>query len=450
MKKLLRKFFNHRAPRGLWFTSKKNYPSFLKKDLIKGFTLIELLVAMLITSLIVAVMLTFLVGVLDSSRKEQAKSAAQEEIQAAINYIADDLQEALYIYDATSLNNINNYLPHMQGQGNPIFPNELTSTECSSATDATTTAQKCTPVLVFWKRYAYSPTAKLPSDNTRYLGCLPYDYVTVPVDCNKDAENGLPPIGADSFTYSLVAYYLKSDVGSGSTTWSNTARILRWELKDGYRWSCADPNGACVPKRTAKYNDGLDKGYSTATGFLYPTSKYELDVTDKISYFIPPDRGFKRPDFLSDGTLSSLGSKWRKFDQFDFSTNGFTTLVDFIDDTKYDNTVIKIDVGKDVDAINCTDPTAGVGAANSTMANQVQRVPANFADATNPSELTSFYACVAPQQVTARVYIRGNALARLVSSRNLRAPSANNSPFFPTINARVFGRSSLGLGKQTS
>jgi hypothetical protein len=79
-----------------------------------------------------------------------------------------------------------------------------------------------------------------------------------------------------------------------------------------------------------------------------------------------------------------------------------------------------------------------------------QRVPAKFGDATNPSRLTSFYACVAPEQVTARVYIRGNALARIVPNSNLRAPSANNSPFFPTINARVFGRSSLGLGKLTS
>ena len=446
MKKLLRKLFSHPILRYLLYTSKKYYPNFLKKDLIRGFTLIELLVAMVITSIIVTVMLTFLVGVLDSSRKEQAKSASQEEIQAAINYIADDLQEALYIYDATSLGNISTQLPHTQSDA---------PTECSTAT-------KCTPVLVFWKRYAYAPTAKLPIPaptpsplpSPRYLGCLPYDIVSP--NCNTDVTSGgLPPIGGDNFTYSLVAYYLKSDVGSNGTTWSNTARILRWELKDGYRWSCADPNGACIPKRTARFfSDGLDRDYPLATNPnpIYPNSKYDAAITDKNAYFISPDRGFSRPDFLSAGTLPSLGSKWRKFDEFDFSTNGFTTLVDFIDDTKYDNTVIKVDVGEDnVDPTqsDCADPTKGVGVADATMI--AQRVPAKFDDPTsNPSELTSFYACVAPEQVTARVYIRGNALARIVPSSTLRTPTANNSPFFPTINARVFGRSSLGLGKQSS
>jgi hypothetical protein len=80
-----------------------------------------------------------------------------------------------------------------------------------------------------------------------------------------------------------------------------------------------------------------------------------------------------------------------------------------------------------------------------------QRVPGDFSSATaNPSELTSFYACVAPEQVTARVYLRGNALSRIQSNRTLRKPSDNNSPFFPTVNVRVYGRSSLGLNKKSS
>lgn len=81
-----------------------------------GFTLIELLVSMLIASAIIVAMLTFLGSVLDTDRKEQAKAESQEEIQSALNYIADDVQEALYIYDADGLASLTaiNALPHSQ------------------------------------------------------------------------------------------------------------------------------------------------------------------------------------------------------------------------------------------------------------------------------------------------------------------------------------------------
>ena len=430
MKKLFRSIFGSRKRKRFSKTSRKSY-----KNYLKGFTLIELLVAMLITSVIVAVMLTFLVGVLESDRKEQAKSDAQEEVQAALSYIADDMQEAVYIYGATALNEINpvdstlSQLPHAQSDAPAEF-----------------NKNNCTPVLVFWKRYVYEPTSKLGSV---YLGCLPYKSgTTVADDCDTSASdaNKRAAFGADNFTFSLVAYYLKSDINETSTTWSNTARILRWELKDGYRWYCADSASGC-PEDSTKLNPGPT--YRASNNTLINPS-----LTDKNPYFILPDRGFNRPDFLGAGTLSQNAGKWRKFENFNFNTNKFTTLLDLVDDTTYTDTNIKIDVGANSTITpfgnsDCADPTKGVGVANTTML--AQRVPADFSNATsNPSQLTSFYACVAPEQVTARVYLRGNALARIQPNRDLRKPNDGNSTFFPNVNVRVFGRSSLGLNKKSS
>jgi len=201
---------------------------------------------------------------------------------------------------------------------------------------------------------------------------------------------------------------------------------------------------------------------------------------DSNVYFILPDRGFTRPDFASAGTLSSLAAGWRKYENFTFNTNQFVTLVDLMDDTAYNvnqggdnlaNTAstattasfIKIPIGRNVPVAglpttnpNCDDPSVGVGNTNPAVpitnpsGTVTQRVPADFSDAaiTNPSRLSSFYACVAPENVTVRLFMRGNAIARLatpVLERTARPPTANNLSFFPTADVRAFGRSAVGL-----
>jgi hypothetical protein len=82
------------------------------------------------------------------------------------------------------------------------------------------------------------------------------------------------------------------------------------------------------------------------------------------------------------------------------------------------------------------------------------RVPADFTDTgingSNPSKLSSFYMCVTPANVTARIFLRGNAIARLanpVAIKTARIATDNNSPFFPTANIRSFGRSAIGITK---
>lgn len=135
-----------------------------------GFTLIEILVGLVMAAIIISSLLGFMISVMNTEKNEQAKAISEQEIQAALDYISRDLQEAVYIYDAAGIDAIRTQLPS------------------SSARDRV-------PVMVFWKR-------ELVSDALR----------------------------DDTFIYSLVAYYLIKD---NSSTWSKAARIGRWQIKDG-------------------------------------------------------------------------------------------------------------------------------------------------------------------------------------------------------------------------
>lgn len=227
-----------------------------KQNKNSGFTLIELLVAMLIAFLVITPLLGFMIGVLNTDRQEQAKANSEQEIKAALDYISRDLQQAIYIYDATGIDCLSgivdtttaNTCPNASTTGNQLLPS-ITETNR-------------VPVLVFWKR-------ELMSQKITITGT------------QKD----------DAFVYSLVAYYLVKDT-STSTTWSNAARIARWQIKDGVEGS----GSSCT-------------GYSEC-----------------------PDKGFKPFDLSEKGkTLKQKMNQWRK--SADAYEQKPLVLVDFIDQT---------------------------------------------------------------------------------------------------------------------
>jgi type II secretory pathway pseudopilin PulG len=453
MKKLLYRIMSFRLRKGILRSPKSRH----RRGFASGFTLIELLVAALIASLMVVIMLGFLVGVLDSDRKETVKTNAQEELQAAISYMADDLQESIFIYGAEGLASINAQLPHAQsGAGNECNPTGINT---------------CTPILVFWKRFAFDPDSTGTYSNTgatptsEIIGCMPYGDATQLAACRTNSVAGGRAYGRDTYTYSLVAYYLKNDTANPENSgWSNTARILRWELRDGYVAYCAT-GGAINTTGCPASNKVLNRA---ASALIVPPI-VPVALTDPNAYFILPSQGFNRPDFTTQGGLAA----WRKYANFNFGTNPFVTLVDFMDDTAYSTTqggsavatgtpaaataAFRIPVGRN-DAstpqrnLDCDDPSVGVGTTDS-INNFTQRVPADFAnsDGSNPAGLSSFYTCVSPNTVTARIFLRGNAIARLTTpatNRALRPPTATNITFFPTADVRSFGRSQIGLGRQ--
>ncbi|MDZ8262021.1 hormogonium polysaccharide secretion pseudopilin HpsC [Nostoc sp. ChiQUE01b] len=199
-----------------WLLSTQLKPSH-KQNKNSGFTLIELLVAMLIAFLVITPLLGFMISVLNTDGQEQAKATSEQEIKAALDYITRDLQQAIYIYDATGI-------ACLSGTVDTTCPNaSTTGNQLPSPTDKV-------PVLVFWKR-EFSQNAvetKNSSDVVQF----------------KD----------DSFVYSLVAYYLIKD---SNPNWSKAARIARWQIKDGV----TNSTGSTCSGFTEKYSRCPDIGF---------------------------------------------------------------------------------------------------------------------------------------------------------------------------------------------
>lgn len=319
-----------------------------------GFTLIELLVAMILAALVIAPLLGFMVNILDSDRKEQAKSASEQEIKDALDYISQDLAQAVYIYDNDGLKNNSTTNPVTSGIKNQIPP--LATGSAAVGCDPATT--NCVPILVLWKRSAL-PKA-LPTVNNP-----PANYcTTTPNNCN------------DATVYSLVAYYLIKDL-TPSNTWSRSARVGRFEISDGVR----NPSNPTV-------------------------------------YFTPPKPGFKMFDLKAASSLNLAMNSWTNSGAYTANSPKIQVLVDYID---------KSTVGL---TPNCPNPSGAT---------------------TNPQQVPDtlkggFYACINsdPSQLSAQVFIRGNALARTINpSDNPPDYSSNKSIYFPSASIQVKGRGFL-------
>ncbi|MEH2437727.1 MAG: hormogonium polysaccharide secretion pseudopilin HpsC [Nostoc sp.] len=311
---------------------------------VNGFTLIELLVALLLAFLVLTPLLGFMVNILSTDQKEQAKANSEQEIQTAVDYIANDLQQAVYIYDKTALTTNSNSVATSSGIQDQIPP---------VAAGVCTSSSTCQPILVFWKRRFFSGAITLSSSTT----------------ANKID---------DTFVYSLVAYYLIKD---SSTTWSNAARIARFEISDGVL-AASGTTGNC-------------------TG--YPNDTY-IDTSHC------PDTGFQRFNLNLPGAagLTPKMNSWTKASAA--YTQQASVLIDYIDQTS-------IPPPTDPKYPTCPTGTLSIG---------------NY---------MGFYTCVDVANTTAQVFLRGNALARLQT--NNFDYSSNNQSYFPTASVRVQGRGYL-------
>jgi hypothetical protein len=162
----------------------------------KGMTLVELLVGAIMAFLIITPMIGFVVDMLNTDRREQVKSNTEQDIQAAVDFIAQDLSQAIYIYDGKGIQDIKNQLPD------------------SSITNRT-------PILVFWKRQ-------------QIKNSVPINSITP----NKCVEKQNAGKCNDTYVLSLVAYYQFKDT---EATWCQPSgspcptRIARYEIRDGVR-----------------------------------------------------------------------------------------------------------------------------------------------------------------------------------------------------------------------
>ncbi len=300
-----------------------------------GFTLIELLVALVLAFLIITPLLGFVLDVMNTDAQEQAKANSEQEIQTALNYISRDLQQAIYIYDQTGITAISSQLR---------YPSDTTKI----------------PLLVFWKRELVSNVVPAANSTT--------------VSSTKD----------DTFVYSLVAYYLIKD---SDATWSNAARIARWQIKDGV--------------------EQVSTGGVTCGTY---SKKYVSTVYCPDSGFAPFNDYFAASDKLEAGM-----NKWKKSGTYD-NNNTARVLIDYVDQT------------------TTSPPTATCPPTTSTN---------TWSSITPSNSMTGFYVCVDRANTTAQVFIRSNALARINNNSSQINYSDSKKSYFSTASVRVQGRGYL-------
>ncbi|GAX40096.1 hypothetical protein NIES4075_10580 [Tolypothrix sp. NIES-4075] len=172
---------------------------FSQKYKTAGFTLMELLVALVISFLIILALLSLVIDILQVDRREAARNETQQEMQMALDYIATELREAVYIYDGNCITSTAqgtaasaNYCPGLQNHL-PTFANQ-------------------TPILAFWKPETI-PDNQMPSC-TSLTG-------TTKQDCEDLLIKRRP--------YTLVVY-LQSTDNSGNK-WQGKSRITRYALR---------------------------------------------------------------------------------------------------------------------------------------------------------------------------------------------------------------------------
>ncbi|MEQ9548850.1 MAG: hormogonium polysaccharide secretion pseudopilin HpsC [Coleofasciculus sp. G3-WIS-01] len=297
----------------------------------RGFTLIELLVAIILASLIITPLLGFMINFLQTDRREQAKTTSEQDIQSAIDYIAQDLRQAVYIYDNDGLTNTGNngiqdQIPSLNGFGCPA--------------GATT----CQPVLVFWKRQFLEKNATDSAGTT--VGDI--------------TQNN------DAFVYALVGYYL---IEGGSGIWSNAARIGRFEIRNGIQTSRQNSNQTSSPK-------------------------------------FQSDPAFQMFNLNAAGTLEEKMNQWNNSG----TTTNFnvtTTLVDYVDQSS-----------QTFASCNANEQRVGTKGFVACV---------DTGSPNNPTDL--------PGPSSARVYLRGNAFARLQNTNNQCTPE--RSSYCPTATIQV-------------
>jgi type II secretory pathway pseudopilin PulG len=359
---------------------------------IGGFTLLELLVAMILAILVITPLLALAVNLIDTDRREQAKANSEQEIQTALNYIAQDLQQAVYVYDVNGVERNNNAVNTSSGIKDQIPP-------VSPASNCPSTNTTCTPVLVFWKRQL------LDKDTT--IGGSSGIRVGTATNVNS-ASPSTVGTGDDAAVYSLIAYYLIKDTScTTSNTWSCAARIGRWESRGGIR----------APS-------------SAAVNGITPTARVEGKQADgttdnTVYYLISPTLGFMPFNLTLSGDLGTQMNQWKKHstEAYNVATSGriqpdVQILTDYIDQSA----------------------AATFGEACTTTQQQV------------PSTITGgFYVCVdssraASQGSVVKVFIRGNALARISpkTSPPTYSASTSTSNYFPKVSIQVQGRGLLG------
>jgi len=272
----------------------------------KGMTLVELLVGSIMAFLIITPMLAFVVDMLNTDRREQVKSNTEQDIQAAADFISQDLSQAIWIYDQVGITAINN-----------------TTTKLPTLANGT-------PILVFWKRQQMKNSLPI---NSTVSTKKPSDCKNTPAECN------------DTYVLSLVAYYqIKETVStsiwcqpSGGTC---PSRIARYEIREPIRnpyttdvtkpyYDAADLTDS--QQGSAAFNKDFDFSKPTVnvtTGTSFPNPEVLVNYIDHSAgpILTPCTTALGNPSITTGVTTTPVPETTLKIT--DNSTNSFYACVD--------------------------------------------------------------------------------------------------------------------------
>lgn len=156
-----------------------------------GFTLLELLISLVIAALVVSTLLYIVVELTKADKRESNLDQVQRDINRGMEYIVNDLQEAVYVY-----------------QNPQTIANRLAG-DTTSFPSGTGTV----PILAFWRIDPIEDN--LPTCNSTTMTTI------VLQQCQL--------LTIRQAAYTLVVYVQRTNDGTNSN-WSGQSRIIRYEL----------------------------------------------------------------------------------------------------------------------------------------------------------------------------------------------------------------------------
>ncbi|MBD1871136.1 type II secretion system protein [Leptolyngbya sp. FACHB-671] len=174
-----------------------------KSSSVGGFTFIELLVVIFIAGGILSGLLYLVVELLGVDQREASRNETQREMQLAMDYIATELREAVYVYNDCYLPQGNRNDP----DGDPNNPNDDYCPGLINFLPDNLTSPDNIPVVAFWKQQPIPTVLK-----------------------ERCASSATPPDDIPCRTassYALVVYSINT---ADSDIWKGKARITRYAL----------------------------------------------------------------------------------------------------------------------------------------------------------------------------------------------------------------------------
>lgn len=199
------------------FLKKYGYQSSRKRK-NSGYTILELLVAILISTAIVIVLGDFVVDLLNTERREYARTETEREMQMAVDYMVNDLREAAYVYTNDELNvrrGTNNSVPPLRNFLNIPAGHE--------------------PILAFWKPEA-----------------VPYRQGQPALNCGGSPTPECNLLQVRRRTFTLVVYLQTINQGADRRIWKGISRIKRYQLRQ-YPESVFDGNPPNLAQQSPGY-----------------------------------------------------------------------------------------------------------------------------------------------------------------------------------------------------